>query len=71
MKKVTLKDAPAAKPPRNPVELEAALNLPRGKVHLIISKSDGVVEVQLDDSVNWPDAVLKDKLEKALNKTVA
>lgn len=55
--------------PRNPVQLETALGLARGKV-LSMTENGGDIEVMLDDSVNWPDSVLQDKLEKALGRKV-
>ena len=48
----------------NPVDLEAALGLARGKIHSVSLNDRGnVLEVDFDDSVNLPDSTLQSKLE--------
>ena len=56
--------------PRSPVEIEEALNLLRGKVLQTTTTPEGEMEVIFDDSVPWPDTVLRDKLERATGRKV-
>ena len=54
--------------PENPVELEKALGLARGKVLLMEREGGKISRIIFSDDVSWPDPVLKDKLEKAMGR---